>query len=683
MIDGLSRYRPRFDLLRTPVLGRFLLWKHSRTALQIPLFLLAAIMIVDGLVGSQLAAKNVATVAAWVHYRGLVVVTLLLAGNLFCAGCPFLLPRKLARWLGRPSLRWPQALRNKWAASAGLIAILWVYEVWDLWASPWLTAWVAVAYFAAAFVIEAIFSRDSFCLYVCPLGAFNFLYSTASPLQITNRSLDVCRTCVGRDCINGRYATVNENEILLQQGCQLELFVPTIQSNMNCTLCLDCAKACPHDNVALIPRRPGDELFRQSWPKRLDLALLALFAAAAGMVNAFAMTPPVYALEIWLAGVLNTQNEGLVLALVFLAGVILIPLGLAYAAAWLGRLLAPGGERRLDRLVMAYAYAFVPLGLGVWTAHYLFHFLIGAFTIVPALQQFFANTVGLALLGQPNWQLAADLSADASSAFEIAAAMESYLRTIPYDLDVGAPPSDVADVADYFLFDLQRGYCDYYATAFIVLARLSGLPARFATGYAVGAWDDDAREWTITEAEAHSWPEVYFPQAGWVACEPTAGRPPLTRWAGTGSDDLPVPQITPAFEPFQAGGIPWNWQMLFWLLPMGLLVAGIVSMIWRWRLGREDAWLGLLLWGGRLGRPALDGETELEYGQGLTAHLAARPARRPEAMRTVQREILALSQEASQIHYGPQAQRPPAQAAARNRWRILRNYLVRLWWRLR
>lgn len=409
MIDGLNRYRPRFDLLRTPVLGRFLLWKHSRTAMQIPLFLLAAIMIVDGLVGSRLAAKNMATVGAWVHYRGLVVVALLLAGNLFCAGCPFLLPRKMARWLGRPSMRWPKVLRNKWGAIAGLIAILWIYEVWDLWASPWLTAWVAIAYFAAAFVIEALFSRDSFCMYLCPLGTFNFLYSTASPLQITNRSLDVCRSCVGKDCINGRYEFVDENEILLQQGCQLELFVPTLQSNMNCTLCLDCAKACPHDNVALIPRRPGDELFRQTWPKRMDLALLAIFAAAAGMVNAFAMTPPVYSLEVWLARALNTQNEGLVLGLVFGVGVIALPLGLVYAAAALGRILAPGNDRRLNRTIMAYAYAFVPLGLAIWTAHYLFHFLIGAFTIVPALQQFFARTLGVALLGQPNWQIAAAL----------------------------------------------------------------------------------------------------------------------------------------------------------------------------------------------------------------------------------------------------------------------------------
>ena len=66
---------------------------------------------------------------------------------------------------------------------------------------------------------------------------------------------------------------------------------------------------------------------------RMDLALLAIFAAAAGMVNAFAMTPPVYSLEVWLADALNTKSEALVLGLVFGVGVILLPLGLAYAAA--------------------------------------------------------------------------------------------------------------------------------------------------------------------------------------------------------------------------------------------------------------------------------------------------------------------------------------------------------------
>ena len=386
----------RFDLLRVPLLGSFLRWRHNRTLLQSIVFLAAAMMIVDGFFGSPLAAKNTATVSAWVHYRGLVVLALLVVGNLFCAACPFVLPRKLAKWLGKPTRRWPKALRNKWPALFCFVGIIYLYELLDLWASPWLTAWLVVAYFATAFVLEALFTRSSFCMYICPLGTFNFLYSTVSPFQIQTRAAQICSTCIGHECINGAHR---------QDGCQLELYVPTLQSNMDCTLCLDCVKVCPHDNVALAARRPARELFRQSWPHRLDLALLAVIAAFLALTNAFAMTPPVYDLERSLAALLGTRREATVLALVFLVTAVVMPVALVYLAAFLSRLLT----RRslpLNRLVMRHAYSFVPLGFAIWIAHYLFHFLTGAMTIAPAAQTFFVNTLGLALLGEPNWRLA-------------------------------------------------------------------------------------------------------------------------------------------------------------------------------------------------------------------------------------------------------------------------------------
>lgn len=386
----------RFDILKVPLLGRFLLWKHGRTAVQIVLFVLAGVIIIDGLFGSQLAARNFATVAAWVHYRGLVVLALLLVGNLFCAGCPFILPRKLAKWIGKPSQRWPKFLRNKWLALAGLIGIVYSYELFDLWSTPWWTAWLTIAYFATAFVLEAFFTKNSFCMYVCPLGTFNFLYSTVSPLQITSRNLTVCHDCKGKECLNGS-AT--------QQGCQLELFVPTINSNLDCTFCLDCAKACPYDNVALTTRPPGDELFKQSWPHRLDLALLAILSAVLGLVNAFGMTPPIYALEQWLADLTGIHSEAFILALIYLGGIGL-PLALIYSAAWLARV-ATRGKSSLNRLIMRYAYSFVPMGFAIWIAHYLFHFLTGAMTILPVIQTFFSRTLGLPIFGQPNWKLAA------------------------------------------------------------------------------------------------------------------------------------------------------------------------------------------------------------------------------------------------------------------------------------
>src|SRR5262245_25342945 len=119
--------RSEFDLTRTPVLGRFLRWRHARTALQLPTLVVACAMIVHGLVGPDLAPKNLATVLAWVHVRGALVIALLLAGNFFCMACPFLLPRELARRLAAPARLWPRGLRNKWLSIVLFAGILYVY----------------------------------------------------------------------------------------------------------------------------------------------------------------------------------------------------------------------------------------------------------------------------------------------------------------------------------------------------------------------------------------------------------------------------------------------------------------------------------------------------------------------------------------------------------------------------
>jgi transglutaminase-like putative cysteine protease len=125
-------------------------------------------------------------------------------------------------------------------------------------------------------------------------------------------------------------------------------------------------------------------------------------------------------------------------------------------------------------------------------------------------------------------QLAREITQRKANAYDKVKAIETYLRTYPYDLEVPAPPED-QDVADHFLFDLKRGYCDYYATAMVVLARASGLPARFVSGYASGSYDAANAEYVVRELNAHSWAEVYFPEIGWIEFEPTASQPEIER----------------------------------------------------------------------------------------------------------------------------------------------------------
>ena len=126
-------------------------------------------------------------------------------------------------------------------------------------------------------------------------------------------------------------------------------------------------------------------------------------------------------------------------------------------------------------------------------------------------------------------RLARQITAGKTNPYDKAKAIESYLRTnYPYDLEVPAPPAD-QDVADYFLFDLKKGYCDYYATAMVVLARVSGVSARFVSGYSPGTYDAPNAQYVIRELNAHSWVEVYFPEIGWVEFEPTGSIPEIVR----------------------------------------------------------------------------------------------------------------------------------------------------------
>jgi hypothetical protein len=408
--DAVSR---RVDLFDLPGIGRFLRWRHARTTLQLPLLAGAALMIFDGLVGPQMAPKNLATVLTWVHYRGLVVLALLLAGNLFCMACPFMLVRNVMRRFHTPGQLWPRPLRTKWLAIALLGLMLFAYELFDLWARPAWTAWLILGYFCGALLIDATFRGASFCKYLCPLGQFNFVSSLISPLQVTIRSPQICTECGTKDCIKGRPESTTPAGASLQRGCELWLFQPRKVGNMDCTFCLDCTHACPYGNVGISGRLPASELWDDPvrsgigrFSRRPDLAALVALFTFGALLNAFAMVSPVYALEDWLAQQLNTESEVAVLAILFLAGLVVLPLVLLGLTGWLSR----GWAQRTAQVplrdwITQHTYALVPIGFGIWLAHYAFHFLTGFWTFVPVLQSFVADVSGAPLLGAPRWDL--------------------------------------------------------------------------------------------------------------------------------------------------------------------------------------------------------------------------------------------------------------------------------------
>ncbi len=96
-------------------------------------------------------------------------------------------------------------------------------------------------------------------------------------------------------------------------------------------------------------------------------------------------------------------------------------------------------------------------------------------------------------------------------------------RQLVYTLQ---PPLMGAHVADEFLFDHRRGFCEHFAAAFVVLMRAADVPARVVTGYQGGERNPVDDTWVIRQSDAHAWAEVWLEARGWVRVDPTAASAP-------------------------------------------------------------------------------------------------------------------------------------------------------------
>ncbi len=156
--------------------------------------------------------------------------------------------------------------------------------------------------------------------------------------------------------------------------------------------------------------------------------------------------------------------------------------------------------------------------------------------------------------------LAAEIASEYDNPYDKAHAITRYLRnTIEYSR-ILPPIPEAADPLEWFLFDEQIGFCNYYASAQVLMLRSLGIPARMAVGFAQGEFDTETNTYTVRKKDSHAWPEVYFVDYGWVIFEPTASLPPIALPLGQQSTNntspnnqeespLVTPLASPPLEP--------------------------------------------------------------------------------------------------------------------------------------
>ncbi len=231
--------------------------------------------------------------------------------------------------------------------------------------------------------------------------------------------------------------------------------------------------------------------------------------------------------------------------------------------------------------------------------------------------------------------LAQALTKDLETPYEKAVTIRDYLRTLEYTLDIEAP-SDGTDGVDYFLFEQEKGYCQYFASAMAVLLRVCGVPSRMVAGYGPGEQQYDPGDitgrgpggWqelqqTFVVRNSHSWTEVFFPGYGWIPFEPTPVRPIIAR----GEFVFP-PQDTEGGSDSTIGpdggetGDPWNARLLG--IPLGVALLGVVVWLgWRRLLGQVSeprvAYSRIGYLAALSGMGPRENLTPQEYGRSLAA----------------------------------------------------------------
>lgn len=119
---------------------------------------------------------------------------------------------------------------------------------------------------------------------------------------------------------------------------------------------------------------------------------------------------------------------------------------------------------------------------------------------------------------------AAEITRGLTTTYDKATAIEHWLKdNLTYTLELVDPGEQ--EPVDFFLFDRKQGHCEYFASAFAVLARAVGIPVRNVNGFLGGEWNEYQGYVAVRAGDAHSWDEVYFPNVGWVMFDPT---PPAT-----------------------------------------------------------------------------------------------------------------------------------------------------------
>jgi len=360
----------RWNLFRIPGIKFLAQRRWFQFAVQFPVVLLFLLVISAGLFGNQRPENNIAPVLTWTIWWTWLTLAILFLGKIWCTVCPWM---AIADWISRRSLwkrtrqtlalqkKWPRPLRNIWLATGMFVGLTWLELGFGVTDKPRLTAMLGVLMVLVALGTVMFFERKAFCRYACLVGRVSGLYANFSATELRPRDKSVCRSCKTKDCYRG-----NENGY----PCPTHQFLGSMDRNTYCTLCTECLKTCPEDNISWNVRPPGADLFEQR-RTRVDEAYLAVILLSMSTFHGLTMTPSWDRFVGWISNV--TTGGQIVSFSLGMASMLAVPLILYFGICLLMKVFASDRDNSVKTLFVRFSYSLLPIALFYHLAHNLQH----------------------------------------------------------------------------------------------------------------------------------------------------------------------------------------------------------------------------------------------------------------------------------------------------------------------
>ncbi|MCP5107194.1 MAG: 4Fe-4S binding protein [bacterium] len=395
----------KFELTRFRAVRFFFKSRFVQFVVRLVVLGLFGLVIYAGFYGNQHPGENIAPSLTWnIWWIGLIFL-ILFFGKMWCYACPWdaftngmtrLSIFKVKKSTINLGWKWPKFLKNIYLATFFFILLTWLELGYHVTLSPEATAILALVMLSLVFLPGLLFEKKSFCQYGCLIGRISGLYAMFSPVEIRRRSADVCNSCKTIDCFKGN-----------DRGypCPTNRNLRTMEVNTYCTMCAECFRSCPHDNVAFNVRSFGKDLLATA-TFRKDESYLCITLFALTAFHGLTMTP------VWKTLVRDIQASlgiGEIPAFsIGMAGCLLLPFVLYSIFVWLSRFIAGERGQSFPGLFIKFAYGLLPIALFYHIAHNVEHFFMEGQKMVVLVSDPFGY--GWDLFGTANMQVTSILS---------------------------------------------------------------------------------------------------------------------------------------------------------------------------------------------------------------------------------------------------------------------------------